>query len=115
MRKISSDQFEDIQEEHRKILETIESALQKLNSERTHIFEQHKSRVDQLTSKLVKLEKENDDKMAILNCRSDLLSARREMFAWNKANKKTQVSGRPSVWSHGQMSDSVNVPTFRNR
>lgn len=26
------DNFEDIQEEHRKILETIESALQKLNS-----------------------------------------------------------------------------------
>lgn len=91
MKKPPAEHIEDIQEEHRKILETIENALQKLNSERTHICEQHKEKVQQLTDKLMKLEKEEPSPASILDCRIELLQAKREMVAWNKSNKKTQV------------------------
>lgn len=91
MKKPQPEHIEDIQEEHRKILETIESALQKLNSERTHICEQHKEKVQQLNEKLGKLEKENGSRASILDCRIELLKAKREMHTWNKSNKKTQV------------------------
>lgn len=83
--------IEDIQEEHRKILETIENALHKLNSERTHIYEQHNLKLQQLTDKLYKLEESNADKLVILNCREELLNAKREMLLWNKTSKKTQI------------------------
>lgn len=96
----TTEHFEEIQEEHRKILETIENALHKLNTECTHIFEQHKNKVQQLTEKLTQLEKNRADKLNILDCRDDLLRAKREMLLWNKANKKTQVtkSGVVSSW-----------------
>lgn len=90
----SPEQYEDIQEEHRKILETIENALHKLNTERTHIFDQHKIKVQQLNEKLLKLEENNAEKLAILNCQEELLSAKRDMIAWNKSNKKTQVKAK---------------------
>lgn len=91
MKKSQTEQIEDIQEEHRKILATIENALQKLNSERTHICEQHKEKVQQLNEKLAKLEKEDASGVSILDCRMELLQAKREMYSWNKSNKKTQV------------------------
>lgn len=87
----TTEQFEEIHEEHRKILVTIENALHKINSECTHISEQHKYKVQQLTEKLIQLENSNTDKMAMLNCRDDLLRAKLEMLYWNKTNKKTQV------------------------
>lgn len=88
----TTEHTEEIQEEHRKILETIENALHKLNSECTHIFEQHEIKVQQLTNKLMQLEYSGADKLDILNCRCDMLQAKREMLCWNKANKKTKVS-----------------------
>lgn len=88
----TTEHLEEIQEEHRKILETIENALHKLNTECTHIFEQHKNRVQQLTEKLFQMEKSQADKLNILDGRDDLLRAKREMLLWNKANKKTQVT-----------------------
>lgn len=87
----TTEPFEEVQEEHRKILETIENALHKLKSECTHIFEQHKYKVQQLTEKRIQLENNGADELAILDCRNDLLKAKREMLCWNKANKKTQV------------------------
>lgn len=111
--------FEDIQEEHRKILEKIESALHKLNSvifrsiqsyphskkyiiysckkfkinsqERTHIFEQYNSNVQKLTEKLFYLEESKSDQLTVMSCREDLLNAKKEMFLWNKTTKKTQI------------------------
>lgn len=83
--------FEDIQEDHRKILETIENALQKLNSEQTHIFEQHNLKVQKLSEKLLKLEENKADRSTILRCQENLLNAKREMLQWNKTNKKTQI------------------------
>lgn len=90
----TSEQFEEIQEEHRKILETIENALLKLKSECTHIFEQHKYKVQQLTEKLIQLENIGADKLTIFECRADLLRAKREMLCWKKVNKKTQVTSK---------------------
>lgn len=91
MKKPPAEHIEDVQEEHRKILATIENALQKLNSERTHICEQHKEKVQQLTDKLMKLEKEDASPASILDCRIELLQAKREMVSWNRSNKRTQV------------------------
>lgn len=115
------DTFEGIQEEHRKILETIESALQKLNSvcspddstrmyhsnalymlnialqsdillqERTHIFEQYNSKVQKLSEQLFDLENNKADRLTIMGCQEELLIAKREMLQWNKTNKKTQI------------------------
>lgn len=85
------DNFEDIQEDHRKILETIENALQKLNSERTHIFEQYNLKVQKLSEKLLTLEENKADRSIILRCEEELLNAKREMLQWNKTNKKTQI------------------------
>lgn len=45
-----------------------------------------------LTDKLLRLEQNRSDKMTILDCRDELLNAKREMLQWNKTNKKTQVS-----------------------
>lgn len=43
--------FEDIQEEHRKILETIESALQKLNSVSIKLINKIDTNIHQLNEK----------------------------------------------------------------
>lgn len=48
-------------------------------------------KLQQLTDKLFKLEESNADKLVILNCREDLLNAKREMLLWNKTSKKTQI------------------------
>lgn len=93
----TTEHFEEIQEEHRKILETIEYALHKLNTECTNIFEQHKLRVRQLTEKLSQLERSGSEKLNILDCRDDLFRAKREMLCWNKANKKTQVTNKCEI------------------
>lgn len=45
-----------------------------------------------LTDKLLRLEQNKSDKITILDCRDELLNAKREMLQWNKTNKKTQVN-----------------------
>ena len=59
--------------------------------ERIHLYEQHKTKVQQLASELERLEESNCDKLAILNCREEYLTAKRDMIAWEKNNTKTQV------------------------
>lgn len=52
---------------------------------------QHKAKVQQLSEELARLEQQNSDKLAILNCREEFYAAKREMIFWDKSNKKTQV------------------------
>lgn len=54
--------------------------------------DQHKAKVQQLSDELARLELQNSDKLAIMNCRDDFFVAKREMILWDKSNKKTQVS-----------------------
>lgn len=108
----TTEQNEELQDDHRKILDTIKSALNKLNTvcilnfilkfffsyhmsilkERIHMNDQHKAKVQQLSDELARLELQNSDKLAIMNCRDDFFVAKREMILWDKSNKKTQVS-----------------------
>lgn len=44
-----------------------------------------------LSKKLLALEESRADEDLILNCRENLLNAKREMLLWNKINKKTQI------------------------
>ncbi|XP_055307750.1 kinesin-like protein Klp98A [Sitodiplosis mosellana] len=82
--------LEDIKE-HRKLLETIENALHKLNLERNKIFEQYSLKVQNLSRKLVALEGSKADEDSVLNCYEKLLIAKREMHSMNKMHKKTQI------------------------
>ncbi|XP_062533246.1 kinesin-like protein Klp98A isoform X2 [Armigeres subalbatus] len=82
----------ELQEEHRKILQTIENALKQLNLERTRMHEQFKSKIKLCREELERLESAKRDKLMILDCRIDELMARREMILWEKNNEKTQAS-----------------------
>lgn len=53
--------------------------------------EQYKTKVQQLADELTRLEQQDSDKMAIMNCREEFFVAKREMMLWDKSNKKTQV------------------------
>lgn len=37
------------------------------------------------------MEETNANQLIILDCREELLNAKREMLQWNKTNKKTQI------------------------
>lgn len=82
----------ELQDEHRKILQTIENALRQLNLERTRMHEQFKNKIKLCTEELERLESTRRDKLMILDCRIGELMARREMVLWEKSNEKTQVS-----------------------
>ncbi|XP_038110774.1 kinesin-like protein Klp98A isoform X1 [Culex quinquefasciatus] len=81
----------ELQDEHRKILQTIENALKQLNLERSRMHEQFKSKIKLCREELDRLEATKRDKLMILDCRIDELMARREMILWEKSNEKTQV------------------------
>nr|XP_029729746.1 LOW QUALITY PROTEIN: kinesin-like protein Klp98A [Aedes albopictus] len=81
----------ELQDEHRKILQTIENALKQLNLERTRMHEQFKAKIKLCREELERLESTKRDKLMILDCRIDELMARREMILWEKSNEKTQV------------------------
>ncbi|XP_049531776.1 kinesin-like protein Klp98A [Anopheles darlingi] len=81
----------ELQDEHRKILQTIENALRQLNLERTRMHEQFKNKIKLCTEELERLESTRRDKLMILDCRIGELMARREMVLWEKSNEKTQV------------------------
>lgn len=123
------EQNEGLQDDHRKILDTIKSALNKLNTvsltfyfaieelltcfiypsqERIHMNEQHKAKVHQLSEELARLEQQNSDKSAIMNCREDFYAAKREMILWDKSNKKTQVIGRSPFTSRTRTRTRIN-------
>ncbi|XP_065072541.1 kinesin-like protein Klp98A isoform X2 [Ochlerotatus camptorhynchus] len=82
----------ELQDEHRKILQTIENALKQLNLERTRMHEQFKNKIKLCRDELDRLESTKRDKLMILDCRIDELMARREMILWEKSNEKTQAS-----------------------
>lgn len=93
---ISIEQFSredsEIQDEHKKILETIENALKQLNIERSHLHDQYKEKVKRFTEEIERLEANQNDKLEIIECKVQELLARREMVLWEKSNEKTQVS-----------------------
>ncbi|XP_034489136.1 kinesin-like protein Klp98A isoform X2 [Drosophila innubila] len=81
----------ELQDENRKILDTIENALKQLNVERVQMHDQYKAKVNQLTKELRRLELDKLDGMQILNCREQELIARKEMLLWEKNNEKVQI------------------------
>lgn len=83
---------QEIQDEHRKILETIESALKQLNLERVKMHEHFKGKVLRCSSEVVTSEQANSDKIVVIDCKIEELLAKQEMVLWEKTNEKTQVS-----------------------
>ncbi|XP_017874418.1 PREDICTED: kinesin-like protein Klp98A isoform X3 [Drosophila arizonae] len=81
----------ELQDENRKILDTIENALKQLNVERVQMHDQYKTKVRKLTEELKRLELEKMDNMQILNCREQELLARKDMLLWEKNNEKVQM------------------------
>ncbi|XP_034663919.1 kinesin-like protein Klp98A isoform X3 [Drosophila subobscura] len=81
----------ELQDENRKILDTIENALKQLNVERVQMHDQYKTKVRKLTEELIRLEEEEMDGLQILNCREQELVARKDMLLWEKTNEKVQM------------------------
>ncbi|XP_017849029.1 kinesin-like protein Klp98A isoform X1 [Drosophila busckii] len=81
----------ELQEENRKILDTIENALKQLNVERVQMHDQYKTKVRKLTEELRRLEQEKTDGLQLLNCREQELFARKDMLVWEKNNEKVQI------------------------
>jgi kinesin family protein 16B len=82
----------DLQEEHRKILQTIENALGQLNLERSKMHEQYKVKIKMFADELERLEMTKKDKLRLIDCKIEQLIATREMIIWEKSNEQTQVS-----------------------
>ncbi|XP_075164905.1 kinesin-like protein 98A isoform X2 [Haematobia irritans] len=81
----------ELQDENRKILETIENALKQLNIERVQMHDQYKTKVQKLTDELRQLEKEEKNSLDLLRCREEELLARKDMLLWEKNNEKVQI------------------------
>ncbi|XP_055849547.1 kinesin-like protein Klp98A isoform X1 [Episyrphus balteatus] len=88
---LTSREDPELQDENRKILETIENALKQLNIERVQMYEQYKTKVRKLTDELRRLEKEEMDSSELLLCRERELLARKDMLLWEKNNEKVQI------------------------
>lgn len=88
---------QEIQDEHKKILETIESALKQLNVERVKMHEHFKSKVQRYSSEVAKTEKTSTDKIVVIDCKIEELLAKQEMVLWEKNNEQTQVRNASSV------------------
>ena len=93
---IMSEQFlrdnQEIQDEHRKILETIEGALKQLNIERVRMKDHFSQKVQKYSKEIEKMEKKQADKLIIIDCKIEELLAKQEMVLWEKNNEQTQVS-----------------------
>jgi kinesin family member 16B len=83
---------QEIQDEHRKILETIESALKQLNLERVKMHDHFKTKVMRYTREIECLEKKHADKLVVIDCKIEELLSKQEMVLWEKNNEQTQVS-----------------------
>uniref|UniRef100_W8AM04 Kinesin-like protein KIF16B n=1 Tax=Ceratitis capitata TaxID=7213 RepID=W8AM04_CERCA len=81
----------ELQEENRRILETIENALKQLNIERVQMHDQYESKVRKLADELKRLDIEQMDKLEILHCQEKELLARKDMLLWEKNNEKVQI------------------------
>lgn len=82
---------QEIQDEHKKILETIESALKQLNLERVKMHEHFSGKVLKFASEVEKKESSTTDKLVVIDSKIEELLARQEMVLWEKNNEKTQV------------------------
>lgn len=82
---------QEMQDEHRKILETIESALKQLNLERVKMHEHFSGKVQRCSSEVEKIEKNPSNKLVVINCKIEELLAKQEMVLWERNNEKTQV------------------------
>lgn len=80
---------QEIQDEHKKILETIESALKQLNLERVKMHEHFQTKVQHCSTEAAK---KHSDKLVVIDCKIEELLARQEMVLWERTNEKTQVS-----------------------
>lgn len=100
-----------LQDEHKQILETIESALRQMNivrtcrgeflcksdsnmfcfQERIQMNDHFEMKIQKLSEELSSLETCKLDKLKILNCRERELLAKKEMFLWQKSNAQMQV------------------------
>ena len=93
---VTNEQFikdnQEIQDEHKKILATIEGALKQLNTERVKMHDHYKDKVNRFSEELEKVEQKHSDKLVIIDCKIEELLAKQEMFLWEKNNEKTQVS-----------------------
>lgn len=93
---IMSEQFlrdnQEIQDEHKKILETIGSALKQLNIERVKMKDHFKNKVQKYTTEIECMEKKQSDKLLVIDCKIEELLAKQEMTIWEKTNEQTQVS-----------------------
>lgn len=72
--------------------------------------EQYKTKVQQLSDELTRLEQQNNDKAAIMNCRDDFFAAKREMVLWDKSNKKTQVNTKSIAMISKKISFKNRLP-----
>uniref|UniRef100_A0A1A9WYT0 Kinesin motor domain-containing protein n=1 Tax=Glossina brevipalpis TaxID=37001 RepID=A0A1A9WYT0_9MUSC len=82
----------EMQDENRKILETIENALKQLNIERVQMHEQYKIKVQKLSNDLKHLEhEEKENSFDYLRCKENELIARKDMLLWEKNNEKVQI------------------------
>uniref|UniRef100_A0A1B0CAM6 Putative kinesin-like protein n=1 Tax=Lutzomyia longipalpis TaxID=7200 RepID=A0A1B0CAM6_LUTLO len=81
----------EVQEENRKILDTIGNALKQLNAERTQMHHQHRMKVAKLSRELNELIQQKRDQEAIFQLREQELNARREMLLWEKSNEEIQM------------------------
>ncbi|CRL07801.1 CLUMA_CG020755, isoform A [Clunio marinus] len=79
---------QEIQDEHKKILETIESALKQLNLERVKMHEHFSNKVKRCSSEVAK---NHPDKLVAIDFRIEETLAKQEMVLWEKNNEKTQV------------------------
>ncbi|XP_030370145.1 kinesin-like protein Klp98A isoform X2 [Scaptodrosophila lebanonensis] len=87
----------ELQDENRKILETIENALKQLNVERVQMHDQYKIKVRKLKEELIRLEQEEMDSLQLLHCREQELIARKDMLMWEKNNEKVQMGMKIEV------------------
>ncbi|KAL7023317.1 hypothetical protein ACKWTF_012561 [Chironomus riparius] len=81
---------QEIQDEHKKILQTIESALKQLNLERVKMHDHFKTKVLRYTKEIECLEKRQSDKLVVIDCKIEELLAKQEMVLWEKNNEQTQ-------------------------
>lgn len=88
----SQEEIVEIENEtNKKLLETIENALVQLKYERLKMHEHYKKKVLKLKDELMHLERTQQNRMIILDCKERELMARREMLIWERDNEKIQV------------------------
>lgn len=89
---------QEIQDEHKKILQTIESALKQLNLERVKMHEHFKSKVHRVSAQVENTATTSTDKLVVIDCKIEELLAKQEMALWEQNNEQTQVCTAPSVF-----------------